>query len=121
MLGLDLCSRLAGLLDHQVRGMLLDNAFNPRLLVSGNHDEARAVRGDPVVLCRSQFDLLDARVVRTLTVERKRLLNAVLLGALIDTVVDRAKHLFVVCCPVREIHRNIFAAVRRSGGERMLV
>jgi hypothetical protein len=109
MLAFDLRSRLARLLDDQVRGMLLDHEFNARFLVSGNYDEARGVRRDPVVLRRSEFDLFDAGVIRALTVEREGLLNAMLFSAFIDAVVDGAKHLFVVCCAVREVHQSIFA------------
>jgi hypothetical protein len=109
MLALDLRSRLTRLLDDGIRGMLLDHDFDARFLVSGNYDEAREVRRNPVVLSRNELYLVDAGVIRALTVEWQGLLNTMLFSALFDAVVDGTKHFFVVCRAVREAHRSIFA------------
>ena len=77
--------------------------------MSGNYDETRDVRRDPVVLSRNELYLFDAGVIRALTVEWQGLLNTMLFSAFLDAVVDGAKHFFVVCRAVREVHRSIFA------------
>ncbi len=109
MLVLDLSSRLTRLLDDEIRRMLLDHNLDGRFLVSGNYDETRDVRRDPVVLSRNELYLFDAGVIRALTVEWQGLLNTMLFSAFLDEVVDGAKHFFVVCRAVREVHRSIFA------------
>ena len=109
MFALDLRSRLTRLLDDEIRGMLLDHDFDARFLVPGNYDEAREVRRDPVVLRRNELYLVDAGVIRALTVERQGLLNTMLFSAFLDALVDGAKQVFVERRAVREVHRSIFA------------
>ena len=89
--------------------MLFDDHFDARFLVAGNYDEAGEVRRDSVVLSRNKLDLVDAVVICALTMKRERLLDSVFLRTLIDALIDRAKHLFVVRRAVREVHRSIFA------------
>jgi hypothetical protein len=112
MLALDLRSRLACLLDDQIRAVLLDHVFNARFLVARKYDEASEVRRDPVVLRRRKLDPFDAVVIRALAMKREGLLDTMFLRTLIDAFVDSPKHLFVARRAVREVHRNIFARVR---------
>jgi len=109
MLAVDLRARLPGLLDDQVRRVLLDHDFNAGFLVTGNYDEMRDVRRDSVVFRWSELDLLDAGVIRALAVEWEGLLDTVLFSAFIDAIVDRTKDLFVVRRAVGELHRTILA------------
>ena len=96
--------------------MLFDDHFDARFLVAGNYDEAGEVRRDSVVLRRDKLDLFDAVIICAFAMKRERLLDSVFLRTLIDALVDRAKHLFVVRRAVREIHRGIFARSLSSVG-----
>ena len=95
--------------------MTLDDAFDARFFVPGYNDEARGVRCDAVVLSGPKVDRLYACLGRALAVEGKYLLDAVLLRAFLDPVVDRSKDLLVVSGRAREVHQAIVPRVRPVG------
>jgi len=112
MFPLDLLARFASLLDNEVRRVALDNNFDFRLLVARYDDEMRDVCRDPVVFSRRQLNRLEALVRRALAMERKHLLDAMLLCAFLDALVDRTKDFLVACRRVRKVHEHILPRFR---------
>jgi hypothetical protein len=115
MFALDLCARFTRLLDDKVRGVLFDHRFDVGLLVARNQYEALDVGCDPIVLGRSKFDLLETTFIAALTVERQRLVDAVLFGAFLNPLIDGAKQLLVMCGSIREGHKPILPQYALSG------
>lgn len=104
---LDVCARLTGLLNDNIRVMTLHNAFDVRRLMAGDYYKTCNVRCDPVIFGRSDLKSLDTTFRRAFTVEGQRLSDTVLLRAFFDPLIDRAKYFFVVRRSFREVHRNI--------------
>ena len=109
MFALDLSACFARLLDDQVRRVLFHHSLYIGLLVVGKHYEAGDVGRDPVILGRSQLDLLDTSLVAALTVEWQRPLDAVLFRTLVNPLINPAKQLLVVGRSLREAHGAILA------------
>ena len=110
MVAIDLLACFADLLDDDVLAAAFDDPFDLRLFVAGNQDEAVAVADDASVLGWSDVDRRHARRPSTLAVEAQRRLDSVLLGALLDPLVDVAEDLLVASSAVGEVHVAIIPA-----------
>ena len=106
---LNLLARFAGLLDNKIVRVTFDHSFDCLAFVPGHNHEARDMRRDAVVLRGWKFDRFEARLVRTLAMKWKCLLDTMLLSAFFDALVDRTKDLLVPSRRIREIHRRIVA------------
>jgi hypothetical protein len=87
--------------------MPFHHRFDIGPLVAWNHYEAGDVARDPIILGRRKLDLLDTSLIAALTVERQRLLDAVLFSTFINPLINPAKQLLVMCRSVREAHQAI--------------
>jgi hypothetical protein len=104
---LNLGTCLACLLDDEVGRVTLRDGFDGWLFVPWHDDEACAVRCDAVVFGGLKLDCFHTPFGRALAMERKELLNAVLLGALLDPFVDRPKDFLVSSGRLSEVHEPI--------------
>ena len=77
-------------------------------------DEAVRVGDDPLVIGTANVDLVETAGAITLAMERQRRINVLLLGALIDSVVDASEDLFVAGGSLSELHCNCSSALRRG-------
>ena len=115
MFAFDLGPCLARFLDDQVRRVPFHHRFDIGPLVAWNHDEAGDVARDPIILGRRKLDLLDTSLIAALTVERQRLLDAVLFSTFINPLINPAKQLLVLCRSVREAHQAILPQYEQEG------
>lgn len=109
VVGIDLAACFAGFLHHQVVRLAFDDPLNFRFLVSGHEDEAGTLAGHALIGGRCELDRVEAGRLSAFTVKRKRRLDTVLGGALIDLFVDAAEDLFVSGRPLGEVHRAILS------------
>ena len=89
--------------------MLFHHSLDIGLVMVGKHYEPGDVGGDPIILGRRKLDLPDTSLVAALTVERKRLLDAVLFSTFLNPLINPAKQLLVVGSSLREAHGAILA------------
>jgi len=104
MIAIDLIARFADFLDDDVRLSALDDPFDCRLFVTSDQDEVIPLFDDALVLGRRDVDRCDTRRSSTLAVEAQRRLDAVLLGTLLDPLVNLAEDLLVAGRAVSEVH-----------------
>src|SRR6476646_3667904 len=119
MVAVDLLARLTSLLDDKEALVSLDDALDLLELVARDDDEAVALRGDPIVVRRSQLHVLEAGGLAALAVEGDRRRQLVALRALLDPLVDAAEDLLVSRGSFGEPHRAIIASTasaRRDAG-----
>jgi hypothetical protein len=109
MVAVDLFARLANLLDDEEAVMPLDDALDLLELVAGDDKEAVALRGDPLVLGRSELHVLEAGGLAALAVEGGRRRQLMALRALLDPLVDATEDLLVARRSLGKFHRAIIA------------
>lgn len=104
MIAIDLIASFADFLDDDVDPSALDDPFDSRLLVTSDQDEVIPLVDDALILGRRDVDGCDARRSSALAVEAQRRLDAVLLGTLLDPLVNVAEDLLVASRAVSEVH-----------------
>jgi hypothetical protein len=107
MIAIDLRSCFADLLDDDVLAAMFDDPLDLRLFVARNQDEVVALVDDAFVLGWSDVDGRHARRLSAFAVEAQRRLDSVLLGALLDPLVDVAEDLLVASSAIGEVHLAI--------------
>ena len=95
--------------------MLFHHSFDVGLLVVGKHDEVGDVGRDPVIFGGRKLDLPDTGLIAALTVERQRLLDAVLFRTFLNPLINPAKQLLVMGRSLREAHEAILAQYEEEG------
>jgi hypothetical protein len=95
--------------------VLFHHSFDVGLLVVWKYYEAGDVGRDPIILGRRQVDLLDTSFIAALTVERQRLVDAVLFRTFLNPLINPAKQLLVTGGSVREVHEAILAQYEERG------
>jgi hypothetical protein len=109
MIAIDLLAGFPDFLDDDVLAAVFDDPFDLRLFVARNHDEVVALVDDAFVLGWRDVEGRHARRPSALAVEAQRRLDSVLLGALLDPLVDVAEDLLVASSAVGEVHLAIIA------------
>src|SRR5215212_5570934 len=109
----DLLARLADLLDDQELGAALDDPLDLGHLVSGDDDEPVALGDDPLVLRRRELDLSEAHAAAAFAMKGLPPGGAVLLGAILDPLVDPPEDLLVARSPLGEVHATLRLARER--------
>lgn len=105
---LHLGSCFADLLDHVKRFVLGDYLFDLVDLMLRFDDEVERVRRDRVVGRRVELDRLRAREIAALAVKWQRRGDVVLLGALVDPLVDLAEYALVPAGSLGKVHSDVF-------------
>jgi hypothetical protein len=101
---LDSYSRVADFFGDDIVGVSFDDALDRGVFVTWDQNESIAMGDDSFVLGRPNVDLFDTGCVVALAVEGEGSLDCVLLRALLDSVIDRPKCLFVPRSAISEVH-----------------
>jgi hypothetical protein len=106
MVVIDLLPRLANLFDDEEVGLGLNDPFDPRLFVAGDHDEAVTLTHNLLVSGGCHLDGVKARDAVALAMKRQRPGDGVLFGASRDPLVHFPEDLLVAGGSLSEVHRR---------------
>jgi hypothetical protein len=104
----DLFASFADLLDNDEVAMAFNDSLDLRLFVARDQHEVIALAHDAFVIRGTNVDGLETSALPTFAVEAKWSRDPVSICALLDSLVDSAKDLFVTCRSVSEVHARAF-------------
>jgi hypothetical protein len=96
--------------------LLLDDALNPRIVVSRDDHEAVATLYDLAVFTGTELERLEAGLAVALAMKAHRRGDPMELGSLFDLFVDTPEHLLVPGCSLCEIHVVLYPRRRFRTG-----
>jgi len=100
----DLLARFTDLFHDHVGGRAFDDALDCLIFVSCDNHEPVSLPHDTLVVARGHVDRPDARGALAFAVEGKRRFHPVLLGALLNALVDASEDLFVSGSTIGKVH-----------------
>lgn len=112
MLALDFAPSLADFLNDDEVGLPSDDAFDLGNFMRRLDDEVERIRRDPVVFVWVELDRVGTREPSAFAVEGQCRCDLVLVGSLIDLLVDPPEDLFVAGGTLGEVHGQILTSGR---------
>jgi len=100
----DLLASFTDLFHDDVGGRAFDDALDCLIFVSCDNHEPVSLPYDTLVVARGHVDRPDARGALAFAVEGKRRFHPVLLGALLNALVDASEDLFVSGSTIGKVH-----------------